>query len=112
MKFKGGRMKDEGCGMGIGLRPGGALGGPGDGVATGPPVAYGFVRKDVSDVIESMGSRSIGCLPARFDEGDKPGGNSPFLVWPLPSLGERGSGGAPVLGSLDGIFVAVTGGWL
>jgi hypothetical protein len=72
MKFNGGRMNEEGCGMGMGFKPGGAFGGPGDGVPTGPPAAYGFVRKEVSEVMESMGSRSMGCLPARFDGGNKP----------------------------------------
>ena len=105
-------MKDEGCGIGMGFNPGGALGtweGPGDGVPTGPPMAYGLVRKDVSDVIESMGSRSIGCLPARFE-----GGESSFLrVCPLPVRGDVGNGGAPgALESAGGIFVAVMGGWL
>jgi hypothetical protein len=113
MKFSGGRINDEGCGMGMGFNPGGALGGPGDGVATGPPAAYGFVRKDVSDVMESIGSRSIGCFPARFEDGgDRLEELSAFRLWPLPSRGERGSGGAPVRGSFVGMFVWVTGGWL
>lgn len=93
-------MKDDGCGIGTGLRPGGALGGAGDGVATGPPDGYGLVRNDVSDVIESIGSRSIGCFPTRFE-----GGESSFF------RGDVGSGGAPTaLGSVLGMFVAVTGG--
>lgn len=106
-------MKDDGWGMGTGFRPGGALGGPGDGVATGPPAAYGFVRNDVSEVIESIGSRSIGCFPARFDEGDRPVlvPASVLRVCPFPSRGESGRGGAP-RGSTVGILVAVTGGWL
>jgi hypothetical protein len=93
-------MKDDGCGIGTGFRPGGALGGPGDGVPTGPPAGYGFVRKDVSDVMESMGSRSIGCFPLRFE-----GGESSFF------RADVGSGRAPTaLGSVVGIFVAVIGG--
>ena len=84
-------MNDEGCGMGIGLSPGGALiVGPGDGVPTGPPAAYGFVTKDVSDTIESIGSRRVGCLPARFEEGDSPVG-SVLRPCPLPFLGDRGT---------------------
>jgi hypothetical protein len=103
-------MKDEGCGIGIGLRPGGALiGGPGDGVPTGPPAAYGFVTKDVSDTMESMGSRRVGCLPARFDDGDSPEGS--VLRPPFPPLGDRGNGGAPgIRGSVEVMFVVVTGG--
>ena len=72
IKFRGGSIKDDGCGMGMGLRPGGALiVGPGEGVPTGPPAAYGFVTNDVSDTMESTGSRSAGCLPARFEGGDR-----------------------------------------
>jgi len=106
-------MKDEGCGMGIGLRPGGALiVGPGDGVPTGPPDGYGFVTKDVSDTIESMGSRRVGCLPARFDGGDSPGG-SVLRPYPLPFRGDNGKGGAPgCRGSVLVMFVVVIGGWL
>src|SRR5687767_595253 len=103
MKFRGGRRNDDGCGIGIGFRPGGAFIGPGEGVATGPPAAYGFVRNDVSEVMESMGSRSIGCLPTRFDEGDSPV-VSGFRVCPFPSVGDSGS--------LIGMFIVVTGGWL
>jgi hypothetical protein len=102
-------MNDEGCGIGTGLRPGGALmGGPGDGVPTGPPAAYGFVTKDDSDTMELMGSRSVGCLPARFDGGESPEGSA--LRPPLAAVGK---GGKPaVRGSVDGMFVVVTGGWL
>ena len=106
-------MKEDGCGIGMGLRPGGACsGGRGDGVPTGPPAAYGFVTKDVSDTIESMGSRSVACLPARLDEGDNPD-ESVLRPCPLPLLGDRGNGGAPgVCASVDVMFVVVTGGWL
>lgn len=101
-------MKDEGCGIGIGLSPGGALiVGPGDGVPTGPPApAYGLVTKDDSDTMEVIGSRSVGCFPERFDDGESPGGS--FL-----RLGEFGNGGAPgSRGSVDPRLVVVTGGWL
>lgn len=103
-------MKDDGCGIGIGFRPGGALiVGPGDGVPTGPPAAYGFVTKDVSDTIESMGSRRVGCFPARFDDGERPGGSA--FRPPLPPRGDRGNGGAPgSRESVEVIFVVVTGG--
>jgi hypothetical protein len=102
-------MKDEGCGMGIGFKPGGALmGGPGDGVPTGPPAAYGFVTNDVSDTIESMGSRRVGCLPARFEVGESPAGS---VLRPLLFRGESGNGGAPGMrDSEDAMFVVVTGG--
>jgi len=70
-KLRGGKIKDEGCGTGIGFRPGGALiVGPGDGVPTGP--AYGFVTKEVSDKIELTGSRKVPCLPVRLEGGDSP----------------------------------------
>lgn len=113
-KFRGGSMKEEGCGMGTGLRPGGALiVGPGDGVPTGPPAAYGFVTKEVSDTMESMGSRNAGCLPARFEGGDKPGGS---VLRPCPLLcfgGDIGKGGrAGLRGSVLVMFIVVTGGWL
>jgi hypothetical protein len=107
-------MKDEGCGIGTGLRPGGALiVGPGDGVPTGPPAAYGFVTKDVSDTIESMGSRNTGCLPERFEEGGNPGG-SILRPCPFPCLGgDRCKGGeAGFRGSVLVMFIVVTGGWL
>jgi hypothetical protein len=94
-------MKDDGCGIGTGLRPGGALmGGAGDGVPTGPPAEYGFVTKDVSDTIESMGSRRLGCLPARFDGGESTGG----------SVLRRGDNGNGTRGSVDVMLVVVTGG--
>jgi hypothetical protein len=104
-------MNEEGCGIGTGLRPGGALiGGPGEGVPTGPPApAYGFVTKDVSDTIESTGSRRLGCLPVRFDGGESPGG--PALRPPFSPPGERCSGGAPgARPSVEVMFVVVTGG--
>ena len=105
-------MKDDGWGMGIGLSPGGALRGPGEGVPTGPPAAYGFVTKDVSDTIESMGSRSMGCFPARFDEGDGLEGSDPQCC-PMPLRSPCDAvGTANVLGSLLVILVAVMGGWL
>ena len=105
-------MNDEGCGIGMGFRPGGALmGGAGDGVPTGPPAAYGFVTNDVSDTIESMGSRRVGCLPARFDEGERP--EASVLRPPFPPRGEVGNGGKPgARVSAEVIFAVVTGGWL
>jgi hypothetical protein len=85
------------------------MGGPGDGVPTGPPAAYGFVTKEVSDTIESMGSRSVGCFPARFDEGESPVG-SPLRA-PFPARGDSGNGGAPgKRASVEVMFVVVTGG--
>ena len=92
-------MKDDGCGTGDklspdgGFRPGGGRSpgggtscGVGGGVWTGPPPAYGLVRKDVSDVMESTGSRSVACLAT-------------------PGSGLTRSSGV-------GMFLAVTGGWL
>lgn len=104
-------MKEDGCGIGIGLSPGGALsGGLGDGVPTGPPAAYGLVTKDVSDTMESTGSRRVGCLPARFVGGDSP---CDSVLRPLPLLGDMGSDGAPgARGSVVAMFFVVTGGWL
>ena len=103
-------MKDEGCGIGIGFRPGGARrGGPGEGVPTGPPAAYGFVTKEVSDTMESMGSRKVGCFPARFEDGESP---VLSVFRPLPFLGNRGDGAPGSLGSLVAMLVVVTGGWL
>jgi hypothetical protein len=104
-------MKEEGCGMGIGLRPGGALiGGAGDGVPTGPPAAYGFVTNEVSETIESTGSRRVGCLPVRFDGGASPGGSA-LRPCPLPFLDGDRNGGAPgARASVLSMFVVVTGG--
>ena len=104
-KFSGGKRNEDGCVIGTGLRPGGALiGGPGEGVPTGPPAAYGFVTNDVSETIESIGSRSAGCLPLRFGGGDSP--RSALRRFPDP-----GDNGAPAaLDSADSMFVIVTGG--
>lgn len=62
--------------------------------------------------MESIGSRSMGCFPARFEEGEKPGASAGRNC-PLPVLSASGNGGAPtVRGSVVVIFVAVIGGWL
>lgn len=105
-------MKEEGCGMGTGLRPGGALiVGPGDGVPTGPPAAYGFVMKELSDWMESIGSRNAGCFPERFEGGDSPEGSA-LRPCPLPCFGgERCKGSeAGFRGSVLVMFIVVTGG--
>ena len=103
-------MNEDGCGIGTWWNPGGAPGGPGDGVPTGPPAAYGLVTKEFSETIESIGSRSIGCLPARFDEGER-FDESCVRGCPLPFRSDSGRGGTPRdLGSVDAMFVAVTGG--
>lgn len=86
----------------IGAKPGGMDGvNPGGGVVPGCMPAKGLVRKEASDVMESMGSRSSGFLPfesrellfgvaSRFSEGELP---LPllFLLCPLSCLGDNGS---------------------
>lgn len=86
------------------------MGGTGEGVPTGPPAAYGFVTNEVSDTMESTGSRRTGCLPVRLDGGDR-AEESVLRALALAFLGD--SGGRPGLrGSVLVMFVAVTGGWL
>lgn len=65
MKSIAGKRNADGLG-GIGARPGGSCGViPGD-VVPGCIPAYGFVKNEASEVIESIGSRSNGFFPLEF----------------------------------------------
>lgn len=69
---------------------------PGGGVVPGGRPAYGLVRNDASEVIDAIGSRSIGSRPRelRFGVRSLWDASLPLrpLLGPLACRGERGVG--------------------
>src|ERR1700712_3727920 len=101
-------------------RPGGKLGVAcwiGGGVEPGGRPAYGFVKKEASEVMEAMGSRKDGCLPLEFRFGgvilSPCGVKFSYASACDRAISERGDGGPPE--KVDGIadtLATVIGGLL